>query len=453
MIVVDAGHGGTDPGSSGNGIVEKDYTLLISKYMANRFRELGVPVTETRTTDVTLSPEDRVTKIMNAYGNNPNVIVISNHLNASGGDGAEVIYALRDRDTLARIIMEEIAKEGQNIRKWYQRRLPEDTSKDYYFIHRNTGLTEPVIVEYGFVDNAADANFIKSHWQDLAEAVVRGVAIYKGIPYTISPKEGEYIVKSGDTLWSIAKKFNVSVTELKSVNNLTTNSLSIGQRLTIPGYTPPSQSETTYVVQKGDTLWAIASAYNTTPQAIIELNNLTSSTLSIGQKLKIPSTITTPEPTPEENTYTVKKGDSLWTIANKYGVTVTELRSLNNLKSDNLSIGQVLLIPIKTTTPSTPTTDTVTYTVKSGDNLYSIADQYGVSVTAIKNANNLTSNLLSIGQVLKIPISGSQVRYTVKSGDSLWTIANKYGVTVNELRNANNLVTDSLSIGQVLVIP
>jgi N-acetylmuramoyl-L-alanine amidase len=87
MIVVDAGHGGTDPGSSGNGIVEKDYTLLISKYMANRFRELGVPVTETRTTDVTLSPEDRVTKIMNAYGNNPNVIVISNHLNASGGDG------------------------------------------------------------------------------------------------------------------------------------------------------------------------------------------------------------------------------------------------------------------------------------------------------------------------------------------------------------------------------
>jgi LysM repeat protein len=424
--------------------------------MTNRFKELGVPVTETRTTDVTLSPEDRVTKIMNAYGNNPNVIVISNHLNAGGGDGAEAIYALRDRDTLARIIMEEIAKEGQNVRKWYQRRLPDDTSKDYYFIHRNTGLTEPVIVEYGFVDNVTDANFIKSHWQDLAEAVVRGVATYKGIPYTVSPAEGEYIVKSGDTLWSIAKKFNVSVTELKTVNNLTTNSLSVGQRLTIPGYVAPSQSETTYVVQKGDSLWSIASAYNTTPQAIMDLNNLSSSSLSIGQQLKIPSSITTPEPIPTENTYTVQKGDSLWTIANKYGVTVTELRSLNNLTTDSLSIGQVLLIPIKTTTPTTPTTtptNTVTYTVKSGDNLYSIAEQYGVSVTTIKNANNLTSNLLSVGQVLTIPVSGSQVKYTVKSGDSLWTIANKFGVTVNELRTANNLVTDSLSIGQVLVIP
>jgi N-acetylmuramoyl-L-alanine amidase len=81
------------------------------------------------------------------------------------------------------MILEEIAKEGQNIRKWYQRRLPSDTSKDYYFILRNTGVTEPVIVEYGFIDNTADADLIKSHWRDLAEAVVRAVALYKGIPY------------------------------------------------------------------------------------------------------------------------------------------------------------------------------------------------------------------------------------------------------------------------------
>jgi N-acetylmuramoyl-L-alanine amidase len=85
-VVVDAGHGGTDPGSSGNGIIEKNYTLDISKYMAQRFRDLGVPVTLTRTTDETLTPEERVARIMNAYGDDPNVIVISNHLNAGGGD-------------------------------------------------------------------------------------------------------------------------------------------------------------------------------------------------------------------------------------------------------------------------------------------------------------------------------------------------------------------------------
>jgi N-acetylmuramoyl-L-alanine amidase len=88
MIVIDAGHGGTDPGTSGNGIIEKDYTLDISLYMAELFRELGVPVTLTRTTDETLTPDERVLRIMNAYGNNPDVIVVSNHLNAGGADGS-----------------------------------------------------------------------------------------------------------------------------------------------------------------------------------------------------------------------------------------------------------------------------------------------------------------------------------------------------------------------------
>ena len=85
-IVIDAGHGGSDPGASGNGIIEKDLTLAISKYMYDRFKELGIPVKITRDNDMTLSPSERVEKILDAYGNNPNVIVISNHINAGGGD-------------------------------------------------------------------------------------------------------------------------------------------------------------------------------------------------------------------------------------------------------------------------------------------------------------------------------------------------------------------------------
>ena len=152
-IVIDPGHGGSDGGASGNGIVEKDLTLEISKYMYDEFEKLGVPVSITRTTDETVSPTERVERILAPYGNNSDVIVISNHINAGGGDGAEVIYALRNNGTLANKVLEEIRLSGQNVRKAYQRRLPSDTSKDYYFIHRNTGITEPIIVEYGFLDS------------------------------------------------------------------------------------------------------------------------------------------------------------------------------------------------------------------------------------------------------------------------------------------------------------
>lgn len=85
-IVIDAGHGGSDPGAVGNGITEKDYTLKISQYMANRLRDLGADVTLTRNTDETLSPTDRVNRVLNAYGNSKDVVVISNHINAGGGE-------------------------------------------------------------------------------------------------------------------------------------------------------------------------------------------------------------------------------------------------------------------------------------------------------------------------------------------------------------------------------
>lgn len=85
-IVIDAGHGGEDSGATGNGIIEKNLTLNISKYIYDRLRNLGIPVTMTRTTDETLSPTERVNRILNSYGNNSDVIVVSNHINAGGGE-------------------------------------------------------------------------------------------------------------------------------------------------------------------------------------------------------------------------------------------------------------------------------------------------------------------------------------------------------------------------------
>ena len=396
-IVVDAGHGGDDPGASGNGIIEKDYTLKASRYMYDRFKQLGLPVTLTRDSDETLSKKERVNRILNAYGNDPNVIVISNHINAGGGDGAEVIYALRNNDTLAKKTLEEIGKKGQNMRKYYQRRLPEDTSKDYYFIHRETGNTEPILVEYGFLDSTKDdVSQLKNNILDYAEAVVKAVAEYTGTPYFI-PGENYYTVKKGDSLWLIANNYGITVDELKKANNLTSNTLTIGQNLLIP-----TKNETT-----------------------------------TGTK------------------YTVKKGDSLWLIANNYGITVNELKNANNLTSNVLTIGQQLIIPGKKTGTTTPSETTTKYTVKSGDSLWNIAKKYNITVQELKDANNLTSNLLSIGQTLIIPSSTTESikTYTVKKGDSLWKIANSFNTTVDDLVKLNNLTNTTLSIGQTLLIP
>ncbi len=89
-VVIDPGHGGTDSGAVGNGIKEKDITLEISKVMYDEFKRLGIPVYITRSTDETLSPSERTKRVKNAFGNTDDVIVISNHINAGGGDGQSV---------------------------------------------------------------------------------------------------------------------------------------------------------------------------------------------------------------------------------------------------------------------------------------------------------------------------------------------------------------------------
>ena len=138
----------------------------------------------------------------------------------------------------------------------------------------------------------------------------------------------------------------------------------------------------------------------------------------------------------------------MWDLANKYKVSVNDIKNANGLKSNILTINQKLVIPSNTQNSSI--NNNITYTVKKGDNLNSIANKYGVTVSDIKKANNLSSNTIKIDQKLIIP---NLKEYTVKSGDSLWKIANKYNTTVNKIKNINNLSSDKLSIGQKLLIP
>ena len=291
--------------------------------------------------------------------------------------------------------MKNLSLAGQTIRKAYQRTLPSNPEKDYYFIHRNTGNTQPLIVEYGFIDDTSQQNqFLNNNYKELAEAVIKSILEYKNLPYS-PPKTNSqinYIVKKGDTLYSIAQRYNITVDELKKQNQLSTNQLTIGQSLILP-----STSFVTYTVQKGDTLYKIASQYNTTVDILKKINNLSSNILSIGQKIKLPSTEIINIPASLE-TYTVKSGDTLYSIAKKFDTTVDKIKSQNSLSADALTVGQVLKIPsvISVTKPS----KTNVYTVEPGDTLYSLAREFNTTVNNLKSLNNLITNNLVIGQTI-----------------------------------------------------
>ncbi len=224
----------------------------------------------------------------------------------------------------------------------------------------------------------------------------------------------------------------------------------------------------TYIVKAGDTLYGISNQYGVSVTELASLNNVDANSLKVGQKLIIPSNSGL---NPDNMfMYTVKKGDSLYSISKLYGTSVDEIKKLNYLKSNNLVVGQVLRIPEVYTKPdSMIVPNYISYTVKVGDTLYSIAKKYGVSADTIIQDNSLKNNNLSIGQILRIrskegevlecfgedfndSISNYEV-YKVQRGDSLYLIARKYGVSVDDIKRVNNLNNNTISIGQELKIP
>jgi LysM repeat protein len=184
--------------------------------------------------------------------------------------------------------------------------------------------------------------------------------------------------------------------------------------------------------------------------------------------------------TASASTYTVQKGDSLYRIAQKYHSSIPELKTLNGLRTDLLQINQVLKVSDQVTTPapvvSPPSsTDTASvYTIVSGDYLGKIANKYGMSVADLKKLNNLTSDLIYPGQKLKMsdtvapvivtpvvvdpvnpaPIQQAQTTssYVIKSGDTLGKIGLQFGMKVSDLRKLNNLSSDLIFVGQTLKV-
>ncbi|WP_434963761.1 LysM peptidoglycan-binding domain-containing protein [Ligilactobacillus animalis] len=322
---------------------------------------------------------------------------------------------------------------------------------------------------------------------------------------------GTYTVKTGDSLYRIAKNHNMSLQELKSLNNLSSDLIFAGQVLKVSGQVTTNQPSTntntsqnsnqaqtsgngTYTVKAGDSLYRIAVNHNMSLQELKNLNNLSSNLIIPGQVLKVSGQATSNQPSTNTSqnsnqtqasgngTYMVKAGDSLYRIAVNHNMSLQELKNLNNLSSNLIMPGQVLKVSGQATSnqPSTNTSQNSnqtqasgngTYTVKAGDSLYRIAVNHNMSLQELKNLNNLSSNLIMPGQVLKV--SGKTVSnkpstntaqnsnqnqangngtYTVKAGDSLWAIANSHKMTLNDLKQVNNLSSDLIYVGQTLKV-
>ncbi len=321
---------------------------------------------------------------------------------------------------------------------------------------------------------------VEQHVEKIESKVVDQTK-FKNVQAETRYKTENYHVKSGDTLSSIAVQSKISLSELAELNNLSiSKGLLVGQTIKVPeGSTVPDN----YTVQSGDSLSSVASKYNMSVSQIADLNGINSNAgLFVGQKIKLsgepvqaknkqvePEEVVNNSRTAEKDIHVVKAGDTIASVAKKYHLQVAFLTELNGLsKNAKLRAGQRLKIdgelPSKSSVSketenvtSTKTTrsiqNTEAYTVKSGESLNLIANRLGISANELAELNNLNGRTgLQRGQSIRIP--KTVIEYKVKSGDSLIRLASKYGIASNELAELNDMKPSTqLRIGDVIKVP
>lgn len=281
------------------------------------------------------------------------------------------------------------------------------------------------------------------------------------------------------------------LTTTQGVDPVVTMAATAVAATSVPAASTPGQLTPTtidYYVQEGDTLLSVAQKFQVEVETVRQLNYLLDDKIFVGQILQMPyrEGITAegaPTPTPEPYRYVVEEGDSLGTIAQQFGVSAVSIMETNNLQNpNNVFVGQVLVIPnyvppssnaiTNATTPTDSATgavgselsnaQSVDHVVQPGETLYGIAQKYGVDANAIASVNNIVNrNQLRVGQKLLIPgISQREAAaalgriHVVQSGESLSAIAQLYGVSTQEIISFNNISNpDAIYVGQELIIP
>jgi len=226
-------------------------------------------------------------------------------------------------------------------------------------------------------------------------------------PTQIITEPTQYVVQPGDTLFSLSRRFNTSVQAIMQANGMMTTFLRAGQTIWIPVSGEPPAGPIVHIVQPGETLFSIARKYNTTVWAIMATNGLTSTTIMAYRALFIPSVMQ-----PGPIIHIVMPGETLYTIAQRYNTTVSLIMLANRMTTYSLYVYQQLIIPPEGWTGwpigwpgSGPTGPAPVqyYTVQPGDTLFSIARRFGTSVSAIMSANGLSSTTIYVGSTLRIP--------------------------------------------------
>ncbi|MDA0155542.1 N-acetylmuramoyl-L-alanine amidase [Vibrio sp. Makdt] len=403
LIVIDPGHGGEDPGSIGpSRKYEKDATLSISKKLAAQLNAVpGIKTRMTRNADYFVNLNRRVA----IARENEAHLLISIHADAfttpqPRGGSVFVLNTRRANTEISRWIenkekqSELLGGSGAAFTSNIDDKNVNQTLLDLQFSHSQKEgykLATAILSEMGKVAKLHNSKPINT-----SLAVLR------------SPQIPSVLVETG---------FISNPTEEKLL------------------FQRSHQDKLARAVTK-----AVVKYLKTNPPEGIILSNATSSTGSVSQ-------------------HKVSRGESLSVIASKYGTSTQALMKYNNLKSSSLAIGQVLKIPggaSSSSSSSTVKTKTITHTVKSGEYLGKIASRYKVSVADIKRENRLKSETVRVGQKLRITVEVKDVplrKHKVARGDYLGKIAAKYGVSVNSIRQANKLRSDELAIGQVLIIP
>jgi peptidoglycan endopeptidase LytF len=337
------------------------------------------------------------------------------------------------------------------------------SSGDYYTVKVGDTL-ESIAKEHG---TTVDAILLKNPKLIDTDSVEAGetIEIPKAHASQIPPPPATcsgryYTVVAGDSLYLIAQRNNITLDALLAANPQITDParISVGQVICVPGTTPSCEG-TLYTIRAGDTLFSLAQRYNTTVDAIIRANpGIDPNNLRIGQVICIPSSTPGPVPCPGGTLYTIRAGDTLFALAQRYNTTVDAiLRANPGIDPNNLRVGQIICIP---GTGPVPCPGGTLYTIRAGDTLFSLAQRFNVTVDAIIQANpGIDPNNLRVGQEICIPGTGpvpcpGGTLYTIRAGDTLFSLAQRFNVTVDAIIQANpGIDPNNLRVGQVICIP
>ncbi len=258
--------------------------------------------------------------------------------------------------------------------------------------------------------------------------LISAIAALTMLP-TAALADVSYTVQKGDSYWNISQRFNTSLSSVMNANNASGNTaLTVGQIITVPSHT--------YTVQKGDSYYLIAKKCGVTLSALLSANNATTtSSLYAGQKITIPGG------SGGYKTHTVQKGETYWTISQKYSVSLSSLLAANGASEGSiLYVGDIVKIPSSSSgnnsssSSSTPTVTYTTYTVKDGDTLWNIAIKHGIPYSELLSSNSLTeSSYIYTGMKLTIPVHHIPVKYAPAGYGELlnWFTEAQYVVPIN----------------------